>query len=99
MTFAELKKEFHELEILASELKSSNEMQEKIITDKNQTILEITKAKEKLEKENRSLNGALDQLHQEKRILLQKLTNEVKVRIELESELILLHKEAEELPF
>lgn len=99
MTFAELKKEFHDLEIYASELKSSNETQEKIITDKNQTILEITKAKEKLEKEIRYLNGALDQLHQEKRILLQKLTNEIKVRIELESELMLLHKEAEDLPF
>lgn len=99
MTFAELKKEFHDLEINASELKSSNEIQEKIIEDKNQTILEITKAKEKLEKEIRSLNGALDQLHQEKRILLQKIKNEVKVRIEFESELILLHKEAEDLPF
>ena len=99
MTFDELKKEYHDLEIYASELKSSNETQEKIIADKNKTILEITKTKEKQEKEIRSLNGALSQLHQEKRILLHKLTNEVKVRIELESELILLHKEAEELPF
>ena len=99
MTFAELKKEYHDLEIYASELKSSNETQEKIIADKNETILEITKTKEKQEKEIRSLNDALSQLHQEKRILLHKLTNEVKVRIELESELILLHKEAEDLPF
>lgn len=99
MTFAELKKEFHDLEIYASELRSSNETQEKIIENKNQEIINLSKKNEKQEKEIRSLNDSLNQLNQEKRILLHKLTKEIKVRIEFESELLLLHKEAEELPF
>lgn len=58
----------------------------------------VEKENYKLRKENKSMNDSLEQLNQEKRILLHKLTKEIKVRIEFESELLLLHKEAEELP-
>jgi septal ring factor EnvC (AmiA/AmiB activator) len=85
MTFAELKKEF--------------QTQEKILENKNQEIINLSKKYEKQEKEIRSLNDSLNQLDQEKRILLHKLTKEIKARIEFEAELILLQKEAEELPF
>lgn len=41
----------------------------------------------------------IKQLRKEKKILLDKLNDEIKIRIEKESELMILHEEAEELPF
>jgi uncharacterized protein YgiM (DUF1202 family) len=59
----------------------------------------VAKENYKLRNENKSMSNVIEQLNQEKRILLQKLTKEIKFRIEFESELILLHKEAENMPF
>lgn len=52
-----------------------------------------------LKKDFNEILDALKQIRKEKKILLEKLNNEIKVRIEKEAELNILKEEAEELPF
>lgn len=52
-----------------------------------------------LKKNYNEIFDALKQLRKEKKILLEKLSNETKARIEKEAELNILKEEAEELPF
>lgn len=53
----------------------------------------------RLRKDYSEIFEALRQLRNEKKILLEKLNNEIKVRIEKEAELMIFKEESEELPF
>lgn len=72
--------------------------------EKNQEFENLKKEFERVAKENYELRkdkkeayNELDQLHQEKRILLQMIKDEIKKRIEIESELMII--KSSELPF
>lgn len=59
----------------------------------------IAKENYQLRKENKSMNDAIDKLQQEKRILLQRIKDEMKTRIEFEAELMIMKYDSKDFPF
>lgn len=87
-----LKKEFEELKLENAKLQKEIEDNYCQIKMKDRDISQ-------LRKDNSEIFEALRQLRNEKKILLEKLNKEIKVRIEKEAELMIFKEEAEKLPF
>lgn len=88
----DLKKEFEELKLESSKLENEIEGLKNDIKRKDRDISQ-------LRKDYNETFDAFKQLRNEKKILLEKLNDEIKVRIEKEAELNILKEESEELPF
>lgn len=88
----DLKKEFEELKLESAKLENEIEGLKNDIKRKDRDISQ-------LRKDYSEIFEALRQLRNEKKILLERLNDETKVRIEKEAELNILKEEAEELPF
>lgn len=88
----EFKEKYEELKVEADKLQNEIDNLKKYIKFKDRDILQ-------LKKYYNEIFNACKQLNTEKKILIDKLTNEIKIRIEKESELNILKEENEDLPF
>lgn len=88
----EFKEKYEELKVEADKLQNEIDNLKKDIKFKDRDILQ-------LKKDYNEIFNACKQLNTEKKILIDKLTNEIKIRIEKESELNILKEENEDLPF
>lgn len=88
----ELKEKYEELKLEADKLQNEIDNLKTEIKFKDRDISQ-------LRKDYNETFDAFKQLRNEKQILLDKLNNETKIRIEKEAELNILKEEAEELPF